>query len=58
MIFCFFERFDTGTCSGRTPLHLSSYAGHLEVCHFLVEKGADVHASDSDLYDTFMIFHS
>jgi hypothetical protein len=61
-LYCFFfvERFDNSICSGRTPLHLSSVAGHLEVCHFLVEKGADVNANDSDLYDTrpFMIFHS
>ena len=45
------RRFDSGTRSGSTPLHFSSAEGHLDVCEFLVEKGANVNATDSQ-YDT------
>jgi ankyrin repeat protein len=31
---------------GSTPLHQSSFNGHLEVCHFLVESKADLRAKD------------
>ena len=31
-----------------TPLHLSSHGGHLDICQFLVEHKADVHAQDDE----------
>ena len=34
--------FDSGIHSGSTPLIESSAFGHLEVCQFLAENGADV----------------
>ena len=39
------RRFDSGIVSGGTPLHSSSKEGHLDVCQFLVEKGANVNAT-------------
>ena len=36
------QRFDSGIHSGSTPLIESSSGGHLEVCQFLIENGADV----------------
>ena len=54
MIFVFVERFDTGILRQSTSLHLSSDAGHLEVCRFLVEKGADMHAKAKG-YDAQLI---
>ncbi len=41
------RRFDSGIVSGRTPLHWSSRGGRLDVCQFLVEKGANVNAKDN-----------
>ena len=55
-MFCF-QRFDTGILRGATSLHWSSGAGHLEVCQFLVENGADVNAKD-DKYDTLLYTHA
>ena len=43
--------FDFDIFSGRTPLHWSSCNGHIGVCQFLVEKGAEVNAT-SNQYDT------
>ena len=54
-MFCF-QRFDTGILRGATSLHWSAGAGHLEVCQFLVENGADVNAKD-DEYDTLLYTH-
>ena len=45
------RRFDSGFCRGSTPLHSSSEKGHLDVCEFLVEKGANVNATNNE-YDT------
>ena len=55
-MFCF-QRFDTGILRGSTSLHWSSKQGHLEVCQFLVENGADVNAKD-DEYDTLLYTHA
>jgi hypothetical protein len=32
---------------GSTPLHWSIERGHMDVCQFLVEKGADVNVADN-----------
>ncbi|MHC4096327.1 MAG: ankyrin repeat domain-containing protein [Planctomycetota bacterium] len=32
---------------GSTPMHFAAYQGHIEVAKFLLAKGADVHAKDS-----------
>jgi hypothetical protein len=45
------RRCDSGILRGKTPLHVSSLGGFLDVCLFLVEKGANVDATDN-LYDT------
>ena len=34
-----------------SPLHRSSYGGHLEVCKCLIAAQADVNAKDSSGYD-------
>jgi hypothetical protein len=54
-IFCF-DRFDSGILCRNTPLHSSSGIGLLDVCQFLVEKGANVNATD-DEYDTQPYVH-
>ena len=46
LLFCL-RRFDSGIFRGATPLHWSSEGGFLDVCQFLVEKGADVNATDT-----------
>ncbi len=48
--FVFLQRSYSVFLSGRTPLHWSSEKGHLGVCQFLVEKGADVNATENE-YD-------
>ncbi len=49
--FCF-ERCNSRLLfSGRTALHLSSEAGHLEVCKVLVEGQADLNVKDEELCD-------
>jgi hypothetical protein len=53
--FCF-DRFDSGILCRNTPLHSSSGIGLLDVCQFLVEKGANVNATD-DEYDTQPYVH-
>jgi hypothetical protein len=45
------RRCDYGIFSGATPLYWSSKEGFLDVCQFLVEKGANVNATDNQ-YDT------
>jgi hypothetical protein len=50
LFFCL-QRFYSGFRRGQTPLHLSSNRGHLDVCQFLVEKGANVNATE-DKYAT------
>ena len=42
------QRFYSEILSERTPLHLSSLGGHLDICLFLVEKGADANATDKE----------
>jgi hypothetical protein len=42
---------DSGIPCRNTPLHWSSEGGFLDVCQFLVEKGANVNTKD-DKYDT------
>ncbi len=32
----------------RTALHEAAYRGHLELSHFLLSSGIDVHAEDRD----------
>ena len=49
-LFCS-QRSDCRIYSGETPLHWSSKRGHLVVCQCLVEKGADVNATDN-MYET------
>ena len=49
--FFILQRSDSGIHSGETPLHWSSKIGRLGVCQFLVEKGANVNATDIE-YDT------
>ena len=38
-------------CLRDSPLHVSSCAGHLEVCKCLIAAQADVNAKDINLYD-------
>jgi len=31
-----------------TPLHFAAWKGHKDIIHYLIKKGADIHAQDSD----------
>jgi len=46
---------------GSTPLHQSSYSGHVEICRFLAESKADLHAKDGQDFhplNTFLEMHT
>ncbi len=44
------DRFDAGGCRRCTLLHHAAYGGRIEVARLLVEKGADVNATEANGY--------
>ena len=43
---------------GISALHNAACAGYMEVCRFLIERGADVNAVDNDGWFASFYYHS
>ncbi len=41
----------------RTPLHMASYVGNIDMVHFLLDSGADINATDESNDNPLMLCH-
>ena len=44
-------------CMGRTPLHLATMKGHLEMCKIIINKISDINPIDDDKWSSLELAH-